>query len=57
MIIDVSCIGFGEACDEGFEQLFPFLDDDSSNDMAPIQFASIPIVRSALTKANVSAAV
>ncbi|KAH7820105.1 uncharacterized protein MONOS_2844 [Monocercomonoides exilis] len=51
--IDVSSIGFGEACDEGFEQLFPFLDDDESNVMAPIQFASLELVRSALQIAEI----
>ena len=54
---DISVIGFHEASDEGFEQLFPFIDDDDAKLLGPIQFTPLNIVREALKAASLSSSV
>ena len=39
---------------KGFEQLFPFFDNDDDKVMGPIQFTTMTLVRQALTMANIS---
>ena len=54
MALDISFIGFGDSEQEGFEQLFPFFEEDPVL-LAPIQFTPLSSVRTALTLGKVTA--